>query len=87
MSGFACPKCGEITPIFRSGGGKLLADEMGVPFLGSLPIDPQIAEACDAGKAFLDQYRSSPTAAILRGIIQPILAMTSARKPLLAGTP
>jgi Mrp family chromosome partitioning ATPase len=73
MSGFACPKCGEVTPIFRSGGGKALADEMGVPFLGSLPIDPQIAEACDAGQAFIQQHQSSPTAAILRGIIQPIL--------------
>jgi predicted RNA-binding Zn-ribbon protein involved in translation (DUF1610 family) len=73
MSGFACPKCGEVTPIFRSGGGKALADEMGVPFLGSLPIDPQIAEACDAGQAFIQQHQSSPAAAILRGIIQPIL--------------
>lgn len=76
MSGFACPKCGEVTPIFRSGGGKTLADEMAVPFLGSLPIDPQIAEACDAGQAFIHHYQSSPTAALLRRVIQPILELS-----------
>lgn len=85
MSGFACPKCGEVTPIFRSGGGKALAYEMGVPFLGSLPIDPQIAEACDAGRAFIHHYQSSPSAAILREIIQPILKLSATEEAAGAG--
>jgi Mrp family chromosome partitioning ATPase len=37
MSGFACPKCGEVTPFFRSGGGTDIAQSMGVPFLAPSP--------------------------------------------------
>ncbi len=73
MSGFACPKCGEVTPIFRSNGGKSLAVEMGVPFLGKIPLDPQIGEAGDAGHAYLHHFADTPTAAAMRAIIQPIL--------------
>jgi Mrp family chromosome partitioning ATPase len=43
MSGFACPQCGALTPILRTGGGQRIALDMNVPFLGSIPIDPQIA--------------------------------------------
>jgi len=75
MSGFACPRCGEITPIFRSGGGRQIADDMDVPFLGSIPIDPVIAEACDAGRAFIRHYAASPTAAVMQDIIRPFLAL------------
>jgi ATP-binding protein involved in chromosome partitioning len=78
MSGFACPKCGEVTPIFRSGGGRHIATDMRVPFLGSIPLDPQIAEACDCGQAFIRRYAVSPTAAVMRTIIQPIAALATA---------
>jgi Mrp family chromosome partitioning ATPase len=75
MNGFACPKCGEITSIFRSGGGKHIANDMGVPFLGSIPLDPQIGEACDSGQAFVRRYAASPTAALMRTITQPIASL------------
>jgi Mrp family chromosome partitioning ATPase len=75
MSGFVCPKCGEVTQIFRSGGGKNIADSMAVPFLGSIPTDPQIAEACDEGRVFIHKYSTSATAGIMREIIKPILEM------------
>jgi Mrp family chromosome partitioning ATPase len=75
MSGFACPKCGEVTAIFRSGGGRHIAADMGVPFLGSIPVDPLVAEACDSGQAFVRRYASSPTAVIMRTIIQPLVAL------------
>jgi ATP-binding protein involved in chromosome partitioning len=83
MSGFACPACGEVTQIFRSGAGRQIAGDMGVPFLGSIPLDPQIAEACDSGHAFLRRYATSPTAGIMQAIIRP-LAELSALEP---GTP
>jgi Mrp family chromosome partitioning ATPase/predicted Fe-Mo cluster-binding NifX family protein len=73
MSGFICPKCGEVTPILSSGGGRVIAEDMDTPFLGSLPMDPQIAEACDQGRPFVQYYASSPSASIMRDIIQPIL--------------
>jgi Mrp family chromosome partitioning ATPase len=77
MSGFACPKCGEVTHIFRSGGGKHIASDMQVPFLGAIPIDPTIAEACDSGQAFVQRYAASATAAVMREIVRPIAALTS----------
>lgn len=75
MSGFVCPKCGEITPILSSGGGRRIAEDMSVPFLGSIPMDPQIAEACDSGRAFVYHYAATPTAEIMRCIIGPIAAL------------
>ena len=78
MNGFACPRCGDITFIFGTGGGRQMAAEMKVPFLGSLPIDPDIAEACDKGYTFVDRYAISATAAIMRDIIKPIAALDAA---------
>jgi ATP-binding protein involved in chromosome partitioning len=75
MSGFVCPKCGEFTEILCSGGGKQIAEDMGVRFLGSIPMEPKIAEACDGGHAFVDQYAATPTAEIMRKITQPIAAL------------
>jgi Mrp family chromosome partitioning ATPase len=77
MSGFVCPKCGEVTQIFRSGGGGRMAEDMGVRFLGAIPMDPSIAEACDNGQAFVRQYASSPTAVIMQEIIQPIIELST----------
>lgn len=75
MSGFACPKCAEVTQILPSGGGMRIAEDMGVPFLGSIPMDPQIAEACDSGRAFVQHYAATPTAEIMRNLIAPIIAL------------
>ena len=49
MSGLACPHCGEMIDVFGSGGGVVLAEEMDVPFLGKIPLDPQVREAGDLG--------------------------------------
>lgn len=78
MSGFACPKCGEVTHILRSGAGKSISRDMNVPLLGSLPIDPTIAESSDSGKAFIKHFSGSPTAAIMREIVKPIEALENA---------
>jgi len=49
MSGFTCTHCNEVTTPFRKGGGRLLAEEMKVPFLGELPLDPNIMMSSDEG--------------------------------------
>ncbi|KAH0497674.1 hypothetical protein TgHK011_004963 [Trichoderma gracile] len=49
MSGFVCPHCSECTDIFGSGGGKSMADEFKVPFLGSVPIDAQFIALVEEG--------------------------------------
>ncbi len=49
MSGFVCPGCGEQHDIFGSGGARRRAEELGVPFLGDVPIQLKIREHGDAG--------------------------------------
>ncbi|KAF7596606.1 cytosolic Fe-S cluster assembly factor cfd1 [Aspergillus hancockii] len=44
MSGYTCPCCGEVTNLFSSGGGKVMAQETGVRFLGAVPVDVQFGE-------------------------------------------
>jgi ATP-binding protein involved in chromosome partitioning len=83
MNGFACPRCGDITFISGAGGAKRMAAEMTVPFLGSLPIDPEIAEACDIGRAYVYRYAMSATARIMSDIIQPIAALDAADSALM----
>jgi Flp pilus assembly CpaE family ATPase len=75
MSGFACPKCGEVTDIFKSGGGERMSKEMDVPFLGRIPIDPKIAQACDDGRPYVHHYAETPTAKAFQQVIGPILGL------------
>ncbi len=82
MSGFVCPKCGELTDIFMSGGGRRMAGEMKVPFLGCIPIDPQIPQACDAGTPFIYHHAKTETAKAFENAIQPILELPSTRKTI-----
>ena len=58
MSGFVCPYCGKETNIFKYGGGERAAAELGVPFLGRVPLDPQMVEAADSGTPFVMQKES-----------------------------
>lgn len=76
MSGFVCPKCGTVTDIFKAGGGERMAKDMGVPFLGRIPIDPAVGEACDAGKAFVYHYSRTETAKAFERMVTPILALS-----------
>lgn len=75
MSGFVCPRCGEVTHILPSGGGRAIALGMQVPFLGAIPMDPKVALAADAGMAFVAHYAESPTAISMEAIVAPIAAL------------
>ena len=59
MSGFVCPHCGKKTEIFQSGGGKKMSEEMGVSFLGSIPIDPKVSVDADKGQPFVTSNKDS----------------------------
>jgi ATP-binding protein involved in chromosome partitioning len=50
MSGYYCPHCGKELPLFKRGGGEIVARDAKVPFLGALPFDPEMVEAADQGK-------------------------------------
>lgn len=77
MSGFICPKCGERTDVFKSGGGENMARQMRVPFLGRIPIDPDIVRSCDSGKPFVFNYSKSQTAKAFESVSGPILELDS----------
>ena len=62
MSGFTCPSCGEVTHIFRKGGGRKIADSLGVPFLGSIPLDPDIVDCGDGGTPLVASAPDTPAA-------------------------
>ncbi|AOH84178.1 chromosome partitioning protein ParA [Sphingomonas panacis] len=49
MSGYACPHCGEISNPFGQGGAEAAAGELGIAFLGRIPLDIAIRTASDAG--------------------------------------
>jgi len=72
MSGLCCPHCNKLIELFKSGGGQKMAEEMQVPFLGTLPIDPAIVEACDDGRPFVAAVESGPTALAFRSIIEKL---------------
>ncbi len=74
MSGFVCPGCGERTELFGSGGGERMAGEMGVPFLGVLPIEPGIVRSGEEGKPFVYFEGSTPYAETFRGIAERLAA-------------
>jgi Mrp family chromosome partitioning ATPase len=81
MSGFACPKCGEVTDIFNTGGGERMAQEFGVPFLGKIPIDPAVGAACDEGTPFIQRYAKTKTAGAFENMISLVIEiLDSVRK-------
>ncbi|CAO1625538.1 unnamed protein product [Sympodiomycopsis kandeliae] len=74
MSGFVCPACHGRSDIFypSTGGAKSLCEELGLNFLGSVPLDPRIGKCCDMGESFIDEYPDSPASKAYLGIIDKI---------------
>ncbi len=62
MSGYVCPHCGHREDVFKRGGGEAAAMELGLPFLGRIPLDPRIVVGGDAGKPFVLQHPDSEAA-------------------------
>lgn len=72
MSGFICPHCGKKTEIFQSGGGKKMSEQTGVPFLGSIPIDPKISVDADKGRPFVTAHKDSAAAKAFMEIVAKV---------------
>lgn len=84
MSGFVCPCCGEVTPIFGEGGGKRTAEAHGVPFLGEIPIEPQVRAGGDTGDPIVAAHPDSVTAKAFENVAEAVavqLARDAANKP------
>ncbi len=88
MSGFVDPESGRRFELFSSGGGRRLADELGVDLLGSIPLQPRLAEQADAGRPILVAEPASPAAAALQGVAEQLQHKTAGRGaalPILRG--
>ncbi|GAB6178314.1 iron-sulfur cluster carrier protein MrpORP [Desulfobaculum senezii] len=75
MSGFVCSKCGNVENVFGSGGGEELAQQTGVPFLGSIPMNADVARAGDEGFPVLKLGDHSPVGEAFNHIIKPLLGL------------
>ena len=73
MSGFVCPGCGERHDIFGVGGGRALAENMGLPFLGDIPLDTAVRAAGDMGRPTAAADPDSPAGQAFNGIALRIL--------------
>nr|XP_055221254.1 cytosolic Fe-S cluster assembly factor NUBP1 isoform X3 [Gorilla gorilla gorilla] len=74
MSGFICPKCKKESQIFppTTGGAELMCQDLEVPLLGRVPLDPLIGKNCDKGQSFFIDAPDSPATLAYRSIIQRI---------------
>jgi Mrp family chromosome partitioning ATPase/predicted Fe-Mo cluster-binding NifX family protein len=73
MSGFTCPKCGEMFRIFGVDGGRLMAEEMNVPYLGAIPIEPEVVVSGDSGMPMVQSKPHSETAKAFTRIVRILL--------------
>jgi ATP-binding protein involved in chromosome partitioning len=80
MSTFTCPHCGKDTDVFRRGGGERMSKELGVPFLGSIPLDADVVTCGDAGLPIVLEKPKSVAA-------QAYLAIATALAEQLQGRP
>lgn len=72
MSGFVCPDCGKEYDIFGKGGGETLARLTGSPFLGRVPIDPELVRSMDQGYPLVKVNRESPSARALWSVADTV---------------
>jgi ATP-binding protein involved in chromosome partitioning len=77
MSYFACPACGNESDIFGRGGGERLAEEMGIPFLGSIPISEPLRKGGDTGVPIMLAEPSSPAADAFKAAAERTAAQVS----------
>lgn len=86
MSGFAAPD-GERYAIFGDGGGQLLADELGVPLLGKVPLTMPLREQADAGTPLVAANPDDPAAQAIRSVAQGLIALTPVALPVMQSQP
>jgi ATP-binding protein involved in chromosome partitioning len=72
MSGFVCPHCGKEIDLFGKGGGKKLAQEMSVNFVGSIPIDTDVCLLSDKGVPIVMEKQNSEVGKAYELIVESI---------------
>ncbi len=73
MSGFICPHCGETVDIFSKGGGETTARDFDLPFLGRVPMDPQVVTGGDSGRPYLSSAADTPATRAFAAIVDQVV--------------
>ncbi|KAJ6399837.1 hypothetical protein OIU84_015488 [Salix udensis] len=83
MSGL-CQQLTDFSAVFDSSGGGAtqMCQEMGVPFLGKLPLDPQLCKVAEEGRSFFADQKCGVSAPVLKSIIEKLLVMNQWREEL-----
>jgi ATP-binding protein involved in chromosome partitioning len=77
MSHFVCPHCNEATDIFGTGGGEAMAADMGIPFLGKVPIDTRVRQGGDEGAPIVAAAPDAPAAKAFDDLATKVAAQVS----------
>jgi len=72
MSGFTCPHCNKSIDIFKEGGGLKASKDFQVPFLGKVPIDPNIVKTGDMGEPYLIKNKNTDAGKAFKKIVEKI---------------
>jgi ATP-binding protein involved in chromosome partitioning len=78
MSRFVCPHCGNAAPIFKEGGGRRASQQLGVPLLGEIPLDPLVCQTSDHGQPIVSAHPESPMAEAFRRAANAVAARVDA---------
>lgn len=78
MSYFVCDECGKRHEIFRHGGGRWASEELGVPFLGEVPLDPRVTLGGDQGNPVVTFAPDSPASQALRDVARNLIVQLEA---------
>ena len=81
MSGFVCPHCLQEIDLFGTGGGEKSAYDLKVPFLGRIPIEPDMVKSGDAGRPFVSSGNESPAVKNIESIIAKITEFLKSNQP------
>ena len=82
MRTFTCPHCGETTDIFHQGGGEQMSRELGVPFLGALPLDAEVVTSGDEGLPIVAAQPTSVSARVYSAIAEALAAQLDGAESL-----
>jgi len=80
MSGFVCPHCDAEVDIFKKGGGERAARELNIPFLGRIPLEPDLVEMADSGTPFIRMEKDKQAVRAFDGILTKIAAFIPGSK-------
>ncbi|HDP37259.1 MAG TPA: ATP-binding protein [Candidatus Atribacteria bacterium] len=82
MSSFLCPHCKKEIDLFGTGGGEKSAHDLKVPFLGRIPIEPEMVKYGDSGQPFIHFKSRTQTANIMNQILEKIIKSLDEQKSL-----